>query len=251
MQPMQQLSTWHIWWWVILPYAAIVVFIVGHIWRWRYDQFGWSSRSTQLQESRLLKWGSPLFHYATFAAIAGHVLGVLVPKSVTDWLGIHETWYQDFSAVAGTAAAIGVLIGGGVLLLRRTTVPRVRATTSAVDYLALILLGIIVILGIYLTLGIQDLSHYEYRNTVGVWFRSLCALHPRPKAIIAAPFMYQLHATAAWAIFIVWPFSRLVHAWSYPLWYLWRPYIVIRSRVAQHPKEPGTGGKWRKIGVPY
>jgi nitrate reductase gamma subunit len=249
---MQQLTTWNVWWWVILPYAAIVVFIVGHIWRWRYDQFGWTSRSTQLQERRLLKWGSPLFHYATFAAIAGHVLGILVPKSVTDWLGIHETWYQDFSAVAGSAAAIGVLIGGGVLLLRRTTVPRVRATTSAVDYLTLILLGIIVILGIYLTLGIQDLSHYEYRNTVGVWFRSLCILHPRPKAIIAAPFMYQVHATAAWAIFLVWPFSRLVHAWSYPLWYLWRPYIVIRRRIAIPPKEPGTGGrKWRKIHVPY
>ncbi len=66
-----------------------------------------------------------------------------------------ETWYQDFSAIGRSAAAIGVLIGGGVLLLRRTAVPRVRATTSAVDYLALILLGMIVLLGIYLTLGIQ------------------------------------------------------------------------------------------------
>jgi nitrate reductase gamma subunit len=248
---MPHITTWQLWWWVILPYAAIVIFIVGHVWRWRYDQFGWTSRSTQLQERRLLKWGSPLFHYATFAAIAGHVLGILIPKAFTDWLGIPERFYQDFSAVAGSAAAIGVLIGGAVLLLRRAAVPRVRATTSAVDYLALILLGIIVILGIYLTLGIEDTSHYEYRSTVGVWFRSLFALHPNVRAIVGAPLMYQVHAVAAWAIFIVWPFSRLVHAWSYPLWYLWRPYIVIRSRVAQHPKEPGTGGKWRKIGVPY
>jgi nitrate reductase gamma subunit len=249
--PMQHLTTWHIWWWVILPYIALAVFVVGHIWRWRYDQFGWTSRSTQLQERRMLKWGSPLFHYATFAAIAGHVLGILIPKAFTDWLGISEDFYQALSAIAGSAAGIGVLIGGGVLLLRRTTVPRVRATTSAVDYLTLVLLGIIVLLGIYLTLGIQDVSHYEYRSTVGVWFRSLFALHPMPSAITDAPFMYQLHATAAWAIFLVWPFSRLVHAWSYPLWYLWRPYVVIRSRVPTHPKEPGTGGKWRKIGVRY
>ncbi|MDD7814460.1 respiratory nitrate reductase subunit gamma [Mycolicibacter sinensis] len=248
---MPQITTWDLLWWVILPYVAIAVFIVGHIWRWRYDQFGWTSRSTQLQERRLLKWGAPLFHYATFAAIAGHVMGILIPKSFTDWLGIHETWYQDFSAIGGSAAAIGVLIGGGVLLLRRTAVPRVRATTSAVDYLALILLGIIVLLGIYLTLGIQNTSHYEYRNTVGVWFRSLFAMHPNVHAIAAAPLMYQVHAVAAWAIFLVWPFSRLVHAWSYPLWYLWRPYIVVRSRIATQPKEPGTGGKWRKIGVPY
>ncbi|HET9874628.1 MAG TPA: respiratory nitrate reductase subunit gamma [Mycobacterium sp.] len=248
---MPHVTTWDLFWWVILPYMAIVVFIVGHVWRWRYDQFGWTSRSTQLQERRLLKWGAPLFHYSVFAAIAGHVLGILIPKAFTDWLGIPERFYQNFSAIAGSAAAIGVLIGGGILLLRRTAVPRVRATTSAVDYLALILLGIIVILGIYLTLGIQDTSHYEYRNTVGVWFRSLFALHPNVHAIVGAPLMYQVHAVAAWAIFIVWPFSRLVHAWSYPLWYLWRPYIVIRSRIPMHPKEPGTGGKWRKIGVPY
>ena len=66
------------------------------------------------------------------------------------------------------------------------------------------------------------------------------------------PFIYQLHATAAWMIWGLWPFSRLVHAWSYPLWYLWRPYIVYRSRRPAPPAEPGTGGrKWRKIGAPY
>ncbi|MGH3970090.1 MAG: respiratory nitrate reductase subunit gamma, partial [Mycobacterium sp.] len=72
---LRQITTWNLWWWVLLPYIALVVFVVGHIWRWRYDQFGWTSRSTQLQERRLLKWGSPLFHYATFAAIAGHIMG--------------------------------------------------------------------------------------------------------------------------------------------------------------------------------
>ena len=65
------MSGWDLWWWVILPYAAMIVFVVGHVWRWRYDQFGWTSRSTELREKRLLKWGAPLFHYATFAAIGG------------------------------------------------------------------------------------------------------------------------------------------------------------------------------------
>ena len=84
------MSSWDLWWWVILPYLALATFVIGHIWRWRYDQFGWTSRSTQLQERRLLKWGGPLFHYGTFAAIAGHVLGILVPESFTRWLGIPE-----------------------------------------------------------------------------------------------------------------------------------------------------------------
>ena len=67
-----------------------------------------------------------------------------------------------------------------------------------------------------------------------------------------APVIYQVHVSAAWLIWAVWPFSRLVHAWSYPLWYLWRPYVVYRRRRAGPASEPGTGGrKWRRIGVPY
>ncbi|MBX6356247.1 MAG: respiratory nitrate reductase subunit gamma [Micromonosporaceae bacterium] len=247
------MTAWAMWWWVILPYTSLVVFVVGHIWRWRYDQFGWTSRSTQLQERRLLKWGSPLFHYATFAAIAGHVLGILIPRSFTEWIGIPERAYTLFSGIAGSVAALGVLGGAAVLIFRRTMVPRVRATTTGVDYLALILLGIVTALGIYLTLGVQEFGHgYDYRTTVSVWFRSLFAGNPDTTAIDRAPVMYQVHATAAWMIFAVWPFSRLVHAWSYPLWYLWRPYVVYRSRRPVQPNEPGTSGRrWRRIGVPY
>ena len=93
-------------WWVGLPYLALGVFVIGHAWRWRYDQFGWTSRSTQLQERRLLKWGSPVFHYGTFAAIAGHVIGILIPASVTRAVGIPESVYHWFSAIAGTVAAV-------------------------------------------------------------------------------------------------------------------------------------------------
>lgn len=71
-------------------------------------------------------------------------------------------------------------------------------------------------------------------------------------AIASAPVLYQLDAAAARVIWMVWPFSRLVHAWSYPLWYLWRPYIVYRSRRAIPPPKPGTSGRrWRRIGVRY
>ena len=78
---MSNTSAWQIFVWVALPYLALGIFVVGHVWRWRYDQFGWTSRSTQLQERRLLRWGSPIFHYGTFAAIAGHVIGVLIPNA--------------------------------------------------------------------------------------------------------------------------------------------------------------------------
>lgn len=120
------------------------------------------------------------------------------------------------------------------------------------DYLALILLGIIVLLGISLTLWVQLTTHYDYRETVAIWFRGIFAGNPNVAAIESAPIMYQVHAAAAWAIFLVWPFSRLVHAWSYPLWYLWRPHIVYRSRGVTRPNEPGTGGRrWRRIASRY
>lgn len=247
------MSAWDLWWWIILPYLALAVFVVGHIWRWRYDQFGWTSRSTELQERRLLKWGGPLFHYATFAAIAGHVIGILIPKSFTDAIGIPEGAYHRFSGIGGTIAALGVILGVAILAFRRTSVPRVRATTSPVDWIALILLAIVIVLGIIPTMGINTFGGgYDYRESVSLWFRGLFAANPDVDVISGAPLIYQIHATAAWAILAVWPFTRLVHAWSYPLWYLWRPFVLYRSRVPSHPTEPGTSGRrWRRIGVRY
>ncbi len=239
--------------WVAMPYFALGIFVVGHIWRWRYDQFGWTSRSTQLQERRLLKWGSPMFHYATFAAIGGHVLGIIIPAEFTNFLGIPENVYRYFSAIAGTVAAVLVTAGVVILAVRRLLFPRVRSTTSPVDSLALILLLVIIITGIIPTIAVNLVgSGYDYRETVGVWFRGLFIGQPDVAAMTTAPLLYQVHATAAWVIWAVWPFTRLVHAWSYPLWFLWRPYIVYRSRVGIPPNEPGTGGrKWRRIGTPY
>ena len=118
-------------WWVVLPYLALGIFVVGHIWRWRYDQFGWTSRSTQLQERRLLKWGCPLFHYGTFAAIGGHVLGVLIPRAWTARSASRRTPTAGSRPPPGPLAAVLVIIGVVILAIRRLIVPRVRATTSA------------------------------------------------------------------------------------------------------------------------
>jgi nitrate reductase gamma subunit len=247
-----QVSTWEILLWVALPYAALAIFVVGHIWRWRYDQFGWTSRSTQLQERRPRNWGGPLFHYSTFAAIAVHALGILIPASWVSAIGVPERAYHWFAAIAGTAAAVLVIVGVVILASRRLFVPRVRATTTGVDYLALILLLIIILTGIVPTAMNLVIEPYDYRHTISPWFRGLFSGNPEVATVVTAPIVYQVHAIASWVIWAVWPFTRLVHAWSYPLWYLWRPYVVFRSREARHPTEPGTGGrKWRKIGVPY
>lgn len=250
---MRGITGFQLLWWVILPYVALAVFVIGHIWRYRYDQFGWTSRSTQLQEKRYLKWGSPLFHYATFAAIGGHVVGILVPESWTAAVGISEGTYHWFSAIAGSAAALGVTVGVIILASRRLFFARVRSTTSAVDWLALVILAVVIFLGIAETVGVNLLGGgYDYRQSVALWFRGLFSANPDVAAIAHAPLIYQLHASAAWMVIMVWPFSRLVHAWSYPFWYLWRPFILYRTRTASRPHEQGTSGRrWRRIGVRY
>ena len=187
-------SALQLFWWVGLPYLALGIFVVGHIWRWRYDQFGWTSRSTQLQERRLLKWGSPVFHYGTFAAIAGHVIGVLIPESWTRAIGIPENAYRWFSAAAGTLAAVLVIAGVVILAGRRLLVPRVRATTSPVDYVALILLLIVILTGIAPTIGVNLFGHgYDYRTTVAPWSapsprrRKTPSAHAPPSAETSGP----------------------------------------------------------------
>jgi nitrate reductase gamma subunit len=224
-------SAVHLLLWVALPYAAIVLFLAGHVWRYHTDQYGWTARSTQLLESRQLKWGSILFHYGALAAIGGHVLGILVPASLTADVGVSEHSYHLLSAAAGTAAGIACGIGLVILAWRRATAPRVRATTTRMDICVYVLLGIVIGLGLAETIGRNTLGGgYDYRATVGVWFRSIVLLHPKPSAMVNAPVLYQLHAVAAWLVLAVWPFTRLVHAWSIPLQYLGRPYILYRRR---------------------
>lgn len=219
--------------WVAVPYLAIATFVVGHIWRYRYDKFGWTTRSTQLLESRWLAWGSNLFHWGALAAIGGHVLGILVPATWTAAVGVTEAEYHLVSAGAGTVA--GIVCGGGLVILiwRRLAFPRIRQTTTYVDVAVYVLLIVIIGLGLVDTIWFNTIQGgYDYRHTVANWFRGIFLLNPRPDLMVTAPLVYQLHATAAWLLFALWPFSRLVHAWSLPFQYLGRPYILYRSRYA-------------------
>ena len=227
----------HLLLWVALPYVAIAIFLAGHVWRYRTDQYGWTSRSTQILESRWLKWGSPLFHFGALAAIGGHVLGMLVPESWTSAVGVSEDGYHLLSATAGTLAGVACGAGLVILMWRRAASPRVRVTTTRMDMLVYALLALVIGLGLTETIGRNVFGGgYDYRATVGVWFRSIVFFHPEPDAMVGAPILYQLHAVAAWLILLVWPFSRLVHAWSIPLQYIGRPYILYRRRWAAAPR---------------
>jgi respiratory nitrate reductase gamma subunit len=227
------MTTSDIFLWIVTPYVAITVFVVGHIWRYRRDQFGWTSRSNQLLERRLLKWGSPLFHYGALAAIGGHILGILIPKTATGAVDIDEHAYHYISAIPGTIAGAATLLGLLILIYRRARCRRIAVTTSYADLVVYALLLYLCASGMVDTLFHNALAAddgYDYRRTVAIWFRGLFAFQDNVRLMHSVPFVYQLHVLSAWAIIALWPFSRLVHAWSVPLQYIGRPPILYRRR---------------------
>ena len=94
---MSDLSVADVFLWLILPYVCLTIFVLGHIWRYRFDKFGWTSRSSQMYESRILRWANPMFHFGILAVVVGHVMGLGVPQSWTDAIGISEGLYHFFA----------------------------------------------------------------------------------------------------------------------------------------------------------
>jgi nitrate reductase gamma subunit len=215
--------------WMTVPYVALTSFVLGHIWRYRTDQFGWTTRSSQIYESRLLRMGSPLFHFGILGVFGGHVMGLLVPESWTAAVGISEGTYHAMSIAGGLLTGIPAIAGMAILLYRRFTVPAVRQATTLNDKIMYSLLVAAIATGM-LNTTTNVFAKYNYRETVSPWFRSLFSVHPAPQLMTEAPWSFQAHALIVLALLAIWPYTRLVHLFSAPVGYLVRPYVVYRSR---------------------
>ncbi len=217
--------------WVAFPYIAAASFIVGHILRYRYDQFGWTSRSSQMYETKLLRWGSPMFHYGILGVFAGHVVGLLIPREWLYFIGIDEHLYHLGATWIGTFVALVTIAGIVILLARRGAIRRVARVTTVMDVVMYALLAGSLILGTIAVIQFQVLGEgYDYRGTVSPWSRSLILFQPDASLMVGVPLMFQLHVLCSTALFLVWPYTRLVHVLSVPIGYLFRPYVVYRSR---------------------
>ncbi|MFJ5773039.1 respiratory nitrate reductase subunit gamma [Streptomyces sp. NPDC093094] len=236
--------------WGVLPYLAFVSLVAGLVWRHRYDKFGWTTRSSQIYESRLLNIASPVFHYGILFVLAGHLVGLFVPMSWTGRLGISEHTYHLFSLYGGTAA--GALTVAGIVLLiyrRRTNAPVFRATTVNDKVMYVFLLGAIV-LGMAAKLAHSSGDGYDYRESIGPWARSLFTLAPDTALMEGVPVLYEIHAVIGMLLIALVPYTRLVHMFSAPVQYLTRPYIVYRSRDPRQlgPRPERRG--WERTGPP-
>lgn len=216
--------------WVVLPYIILTIFIGGHIYRYQHDQFGWTSKSSELLEKKLLRLGSNLFHFGIIFVFGGHVMGLLIPIEVYELLGVTEHQYHNIALIGGIPAGIAASIGILILCYRRVTVHRLIKTSTKGDWVSLFFLAIVILSGMSATFLNVDSNGFDYRTTIGPWLRGILIFRPNASLLADVPIWFKVHMLAALGIFTAWPFTRLVHVFSVPVRYLSRSYVIYRKR---------------------
>lgn len=234
------MNLWDQFLWVIFPYLSLALFVLGHIYRYVYDQYGWTPKSSQMFERRLLMWGVLLFHWGILFVFIGHVMGLLVPIEVYRALGVSDHAYHLLALWAGTLFGVVALAGILLLNIRRWFISRIRTNTETMRFITDGLLLVVILSGLVATVGYRiyaaqyDLpAEFEYRENIAPWFRSLFYFAPQAELMLEVPLMFQVHVLLAFVLFALWPFSSLVHVFSIPLGYLRRGYIQYRSSNPQ------------------
>jgi nitrate reductase gamma subunit len=214
------------------PYVCLIVFLVGSLVRFDREQYTWRSGSSQLLRRRQLMWGSNLFHVGILVIFLGHFGGLLTPIWVFDMLGVPHGAKQVIAIVAGGIAGIACFIGLSLLVHRRLFDERIRTTSSFGDIAILLMLYGQLILGLAtIPVSMGHLDGHEMVKFMN-WAQGILTLNPGAAAQVAdVNIIFKLHLMLGMTIFLVFPFTRLVHVWSAPVWYLGRQgYQVVRSR---------------------
>jgi nitrate reductase gamma subunit len=216
----------------ILPYIAITVLLLGSIIRFDRDPYTWRTKSSQLLRKKQLRWGSNLFHVGILVVLLGHAVGLLTPIFVFEVLGISHTFKQIMAMAVGGIAGLACLVGLILLLHRRLFDARIRATSSFTDIMVLVLLLAQLLLGlISIRISMDHLDGHEMVKFMNwaqhiVTFRGGAAEFIRDSHIV-----FKLHIVLGMFIFLIFPFTRLVHAWSVPVFYVFRrQYQIVRRR---------------------
>jgi nitrate reductase gamma subunit len=236
------------------PYLCITVFLVGSLLRFDREQYTWRSGSSQLLRRKQLTWGSNLFHVGILVVFAGHFVGLLTPIAIFDFLGISHGFKQMMAIVVGGVAGVACFIGLTLLVHRRLFDSRIRNTSSFGDIAILLLLYVQLILGLA-TIPIS-LGHLDGQEMVKFmnWAQGILTLQPGASAYVAdANPIFKVHLFLGMTIFLVFPFTRLVHVWSAPVWYLGRRgYQVVRTNrpASAFARQHGGASRWQDVAAP-
>ena len=216
----------------VYPYIAGTVFLVGSLIRYDREPYTQTSYSTQLLGSRRsLVWGSNLWHVGVLFIFLGHFVGLLTPAFT--WLHVPPVAHQWIAASAGVTFGLMALAGGLLLLARRLGNRHVRAASHPGDLF--ILLWLLATLGLglatqFVTVPNLLAGHVADMEILSRYLKGLVALQPHPGLLASIPWVYRLHLLFGMTLFLVFPFTRLVHIWTVPVNYLWRAYQLVRAR---------------------
>lgn len=232
----------------VYPYVCLAVFLMGSLARFDRDQYTWKSDSSQMLRTGTLRWGSNLFHAGILFLFFGHFVGLLTPHWVYEPF-ITAGQKQMIAVTAGGIAGAVCFVGLSLLLHRRLFDPRIRLTSHRTD------IAILLILWVQLVLGLVTLPFSFAHNDGNVmlllseWAQRIVTFRPDASLLLTVDWPFKLHLVLGMTIFLLFPFSRLVHVWSgfATVAYLLRPHQMVRSRrlnvPAGHnqPRQPGAG----------
>lgn len=217
----------------IYPYICLGVFIVGTLTRYERSQYTWRAGSSQLLRKRSLVWGSTLFHVGVILLLMGHFVGLLMPEGLTLALGITPAQHQMLAVVAGGIFGTTAFIGLTILMIRRFFDARIRKTSAFSDDFIVVLLWIQLCLGlstIPISLAHPDGAHMA---NLAKWVQHIITF--RGDALVylqGMEWIYLAHLILGMTLFLVFPFTRLIHIISAPIFYVWRPgYQIVRRRA--------------------
>lgn len=224
-------------WFVIFPYAALVLGVAITALRAVQRPSSLTSRTSQILEHRKLLWGSVPFHWGLSLVLLGHLAALLVPRGVEAWNAVPLRLF--LLEATGLALSLWALGGLAILGWRRLTDPRVKVVTTAMDLVVLGLLAVSVVTGIATALAYRYGSFW-FPSVFTPYLWSLATLRPRPELAADLPWLVQVHVLSFFALLAVFPFSRLVHLVTLPIWYLNRPWqVVIWNRRPPASLGPG------------
>ena len=217
----------------VYPYIALVVFLFGSWVRFDREQYTWKSDSSQLLSNKDMRLASNLFHIGIIAIFFGHAVGLLTPHSWFLAMGISDLAHQYIAIVMGSVFGAICLAGGAMLWLRRMNHPRIRATSRLMDIVVLSWLLITLMLGLLtIPFSLYHALHGDAGTMLSLteWVQSVVALRANPALLEDVGFFFKLHLFFGMTVFLLFPFSRLVHIWSAPFGYLGRAYQIVRTK---------------------
>lgn len=213
------------------PYIALAIFFCGSIYRYEYDQYSWKSSSSQILEKKLLFWGSNFFHFGIIFLMAGHFVGLMTPKFLYSMI-ISPEKKQLVAMSAGGVAGIVCLIGLVILIYRRLFFTRIYITSSKFDILVLLLLFIQLTLGLLsIFISYQHIENPASMIAFANWTQGIFLFSKDLHLyVINEHWIFKCHLFLGMTILLIFPFTRLVHIFSFPYLYLLRDgYQIVRN----------------------